>query len=74
MHYTNLTNPPPSSSQIGSEVSGKECSNLLVLLTELYNFQTISCVLVYDLIRSILDGNLEETSVELLLKVVKSEF
>ncbi|KIY66079.1 ARM repeat-containing protein [Cylindrobasidium torrendii FP15055 ss-10] len=52
---------------------GKECSNLLVLLAELYNFQVISCVLVYDLIRTLLaDDTLNETNVELLLKLIRS--
>ena len=54
------------------ESAGKECSNLVVLLSELYNFQVISCVLLYDIIRSLLDGDLNEYKVELLLKVVRS--
>ena len=55
-----------------SETRGKECSNLIVLLSELYNFQVISCVLVYDVIRSLLDGALDEFRVELLLKLLRS--
>ena len=51
---------------------GKECSNLVVLLSELYNFQVISCVLMYDVIRALLDGDLTEFKVELLLKVARS--
>ena len=54
------------------EAKGKECSNLIILLSELYNFQVISCVLVYDIIRSLLDGDLSETDVELLLKLLRS--
>ncbi|QRV73825.1 eukaryotic translation initiation factor 4G [Ceratobasidium sp. AG-Ba] len=50
----------------------KESSNLLVLLSELYNFQVISCVLVYDLIRALLNSEFLEYDVELLLKVVKN--
>lgn len=49
----------------------KESKNLLTLTLELYNFQVISCVLVYDLVRMLI-GNLDEQSVELLLKIVKS--
>jgi nucleolar MIF4G domain-containing protein 1 len=56
-----------------SEVLGKECSNLIVLLSELYNFQVISSVLVFDIIRDLLDQKLTEFSVELLLKIVRSE-
>jgi len=54
---------------------GKESSNLIVLVSELYNFQVISCILIYDLVRDLLDKpRLSEYNVELLLKVVKSEY
>ena len=56
----------------GDEPIGKECSNLVVLLSELYNFQVVSCVLIYDIIRTLLDGQLTEFKVELLLKVARS--
>ncbi|KAL1697008.1 armadillo-type protein [Schizophyllum commune] len=52
--------------------AGKECSNLIVLISELYNFQVVSCVLVYDIIRSLLAGGMDELDVELLLKVVRN--
>lgn len=45
----------------------------MVLFSELYNFQVISSVLVFDLIRDLLERPLEEFGVELLLKVVRSE-
>jgi nucleolar MIF4G domain-containing protein 1 len=57
-----------------SEPSGKECSNLIVLLSELYNFQVISCVLVYDIIRNLLSAELTEYDVELLLKLLRSTY
>ncbi|CAJ0625523.1 10454_t:CDS:2 [Entrophospora sp. SA101] len=50
---------------------GKECLNLIVLTSELYNFQVISCVLVYDLIKMFI-SNINELNVELLLKFIKS--
>ncbi|KAI0694615.1 hypothetical protein BC835DRAFT_1415230 [Cytidiella melzeri] len=56
----------------GDEILGKECSNMIVLLSELYNFQVISCSLVYDIIRGLLDGELTEFKVELLLKIVRN--
>jgi len=56
---------------VNEEGSGKECSNLIVLLSELYNFQVISCLLIYDVIRGLLDGELSEFRVELLLKIVR---
>ncbi|KAL1683344.1 armadillo-type protein [Schizophyllum commune] len=52
--------------------AGKECSNLIVLISELYNFQVVSCVLVYDIVRSLLAGGMDELDVELLLKVVRN--
>ena len=57
-----------------AEDRGKECSNLIVLLSELYNFQVISCLLVYDLIRGLLDSELTEYKAELLLKIVRSRW
>ncbi|VDB83737.1 unnamed protein product [Peniophora sp. CBMAI 1063] len=57
---------------VPDEAKGKECSNLIILLSELYNFQVISCVLIYDIIRSLLDGDLAETDVELLLKLLRN--
>ncbi|KAH9481342.1 Suppressor of glycerol defect protein 1 [Psilocybe cubensis] len=54
------------------ENNGKECSNLLVLISELYNFQVVSAVLVFDIIRALLADELTEVSVELLLKIVRN--
>lgn len=51
----------------------KESKNLLTLALELYNFQVISCILIYDIVR-VLIKQLDEHSVELLLKVVKSKY
>ncbi|CAE6450582.1 unnamed protein product [Rhizoctonia solani] len=70
-HWNNLRSHPsekPDEPVVGS----KESSNLLVLLSELYNFQVISCVLIYDLIRALLNSEFSEFDVELLLKVVKN--
>jgi nucleolar MIF4G domain-containing protein 1 len=80
-HYADLKdvgqNPGPAvpeNTQTEASTSGKECSNLIVLLSELYNFQVISCVLVFDIIRGLLDTDLSEFSVELLLKIVRSMY
>ncbi|KAF8071844.1 hypothetical protein FPV67DRAFT_1482904 [Lyophyllum atratum] len=54
------------------DAGGKECSNLIVLLSELYNFQVISSLLVFDIIRGLLDSGLSEFSVELLLKILRN--
>lgn len=63
----------PTDPSTSDELVGKEASNLVVLMSELYNFQVISCVLMYDLIRALLDGDLTEFKVELLLKVARSK-
>ena len=53
---------------------GKEASNLIVLVSELYNFQVISCILIYDLVRDLLSKpQFSEYIVELLLKIVRSK-
>ncbi|KAF8591084.1 ARM repeat-containing protein [Ramaria rubella] len=59
------------SESTGDDPKGKECLNLAVLLSELYNFQVVSCVLVYDIIRGLLE-TLDEFDVELLLKIVRN--
>ncbi|KAJ7274276.1 MIF4G/MA4 domain-containing protein [Mycena haematopus] len=77
-HYAELKDAPdqatvvPDNPQTGASTSGKECSNLIVLVSELYNFQVISCVLVFDIIRGLLDADLSEYSIELLLKIVRN--
>ena len=76
-HYAALSDPELSGGDQALDAGGsggKEASNLVVLLTELYNFQVVSCVLVYDIIRSLLDGDLKEFDVELLLKMTRSGF
>ncbi|CAE6518664.1 unnamed protein product [Rhizoctonia solani] len=70
-HWNNLRSHP--SQKPGEPVVGsKESSNLLVLLSELYNFQVVSCVLIYDLIRALLNSEFSEFDIELLLKVLKN--
>ena len=49
----------------------KDFINLLVFLTELYNFGVVGAALVYDLIRMFLE-RLNEFDTELLLKIVQS--
>lgn len=51
----------------------RESKNLLTLILELYNFQVLSCVIIYDLVR-VLINQLDENSVELLLRVIRSKF
>ncbi|OAX42500.1 ARM repeat-containing protein [Rhizopogon vinicolor AM-OR11-026] len=61
----------PNTTEVAEDL-GKECSNLVVLFSELYNFQVISCILIYDIIRGLLDKGLSEFKVELLLKLLRN--
>ncbi|CAO3642024.1 unnamed protein product [Mucor hiemalis] len=49
----------------------RESRNLLTLILELYNFQVLSCVIVYDLVRELI-SQLDENNVELLLRVIRT--
>ncbi|CAO3686703.1 unnamed protein product [Rhizopus stolonifer] len=49
----------------------KETKNLLTLILEIYNFQVVSCILVYDLVR-LLINELDESNVELLLRIIRT--
>ncbi|KAK9248991.1 hypothetical protein V1506DRAFT_526641 [Lipomyces tetrasporus] len=50
---------------------GKECTNLMVLLSQLYTFQVVGCGLIYDFIRLFLK-NITELHTELLLKLIQN--
>ena len=50
---------------------GKECTNLMAFLSELYNFGVVAPVLVFDFIRMFL-SELTELHTELLLKIVRN--
>lgn len=49
----------------------RESRNLLTLILELYNFQVLSCVIIYDLVRELI-SQLDENNVELLLRVIRT--
>ncbi|OBT83562.1 hypothetical protein VE02_06941 [Pseudogymnoascus sp. 03VT05] len=49
----------------------KETSNLITLISELYNFQVIGSALVFDYIRMFL-GTFSELNTELLLKMIRT--
>ena len=71
-HYNTIASA--TADEAITDLAGKECSNLIVLLSELYNFQAISCVLIYDMIRTLLSTELSEFVVELLLKLLRSRY
>ncbi|KAG9667500.1 hypothetical protein KCU99_g8909, partial [Aureobasidium melanogenum] len=55
----------------GGTTAGKETSNLMSLVSELYNFQLVGCNLVFDYIRLFLK-ELNEANTELLLKIIRN--
>jgi nucleolar MIF4G domain-containing protein 1 len=55
----------------GGMTAGKETSNLMSLVSELYNFQLVGCNLVFDYIRLFLK-ELNEANTELLLKIIRN--
>ncbi|KAK9470125.1 uncharacterized protein V1510DRAFT_370902 [Dipodascopsis tothii] len=50
---------------------GKECANLMVLLSQLYTFQVVACGLIYDFIRLFLK-EITELHTELLLRLIQN--
>ncbi|TVY87768.1 Suppressor of glycerol defect protein [Lachnellula willkommii] len=61
----------PTSPAAGTTYSSKETSNIIMLLSELYNFQVIGSNLIFDYVRMFLE-NLSELHAELLLKIVRT--
>ncbi|RPA98078.1 hypothetical protein L873DRAFT_1770313 [Choiromyces venosus 120613-1] len=51
--------------------AGKKCTNLMSFIAELYNFQVVGAVLIFDLLRIFL-GEITELNTELLLKVARN--
>ncbi len=76
--YTLVSENKASSANLADE-TGKQPLNLLVLISELYNFQVVSCRLIYDLIREFIEAlprigsPAGDFAVEALLKVLKGE-
>ncbi|KAJ2908676.1 suppressor of glycerol defect, partial [Coemansia aciculifera] len=64
-----MAQPPAGQEEVLTP--GKECQNLCVFLAELYNFQVISCQLVYDVIRMCIE-DINEFTAELLLKLIRT--
>ncbi|KAL5354128.1 suppressor of glycerol defect [Pseudogymnoascus australis] len=58
-------------SNVATSENTKETSNLITLVSELYNFQVIGSALVFDYIRMFL-GTFSELNTELLLKMIRT--
>ncbi|KAK0101489.1 suppressor of glycerol defect [Cadophora gregata] len=70
-HYaraTALGNTGPSAATVDSS---KETSNLIMLLSEMYNFQVVGSNLMFDYIKMFLE-KLSELNAELLLKIIRA--
>lgn len=69
-HYHRSAVDPTGPAAATSD-SSKETSNLIMLLSELYNFQVIGSNLIFDYVRMFL-GKLSELHAELLLKIIRT--
>lgn len=71
--YGNVGNQQQDASNADAVIVGKDAQNLLVCIAELYNFEVVSCVLMYDMVRALLKESMGELEVELLLKILRSQ-
>jgi nucleolar MIF4G domain-containing protein 1 len=70
-HYGRATETNQKAPAAPTSDTTKETSNLIMLLSELYNFQVIGSNLIFDYIRLLL-GKMSELNAELLLKVIRT--
>ncbi|XP_071942188.1 nucleolar MIF4G domain-containing protein 1-like [Antedon mediterranea] len=50
---------------------GKQCDNILLIFSHLYNFKIIHCTLIYDIIRKLVTS-FTERDIEMLLLIIRS--
>ncbi|XP_078656265.1 nucleolar MIF4G domain-containing protein 1-like [Branchiostoma floridae x Branchiostoma belcheri] len=50
---------------------GKECDNVVAMFAHLYNFKLIHCILIYDIIRRLIES-FNERDIELILGVLRN--
>ncbi|XP_066301271.1 nucleolar MIF4G domain-containing protein 1-like [Branchiostoma lanceolatum] len=50
---------------------GKECDNVVAMFAHLYNFKLIHCILIYDIIRRLIDS-FNERDIELVLGILRN--
>jgi nucleolar MIF4G domain-containing protein 1 len=70
-HYAHATSAVQDGPAAATTDSSKETSNLIMLLSEMYNFQVVGSNLIFDYIRQFL-SKLSELNAELLLKVIRT--
>jgi nucleolar MIF4G domain-containing protein 1 len=70
-HYSYATAAGQDGPAAATSDSSKETSNLIMLLSEIYNFQVVGSKLIFDYVRQFL-GKLSELNAELLLKIIRT--
>ena len=70
-HYTRASTTSLDDPAVASSDGSKETSNLIMLLSELYNFQVVGSNLIFDYVRVFL-SKLSELNAELLLKIIRT--
>jgi len=70
-HYARAAALLPDGPASATTDISKETSNLIMLLSEMYNFQVVGSNLIFDYIRQFL-GKLSELNAELLLKIIRT--
>jgi nucleolar MIF4G domain-containing protein 1 len=70
-HYSHATAAGQDGPVAATSDSSKETSNLMMLLSEIYNFQVVGSNLIFDYVRQFL-GKLSELNAELLLKIIRT--
>lgn len=70
-YYSNIPGVGNTGSNVATSDNTKETSNLITLVSELYNFQVIGSAIVFDYIRMFL-GTFSELNTELLLKMIRT--
>ncbi|KAI9052509.1 hypothetical protein LZ554_003853 [Drepanopeziza brunnea f. sp. 'monogermtubi'] len=70
-HYAHATAAGNHGSAAATTDSSKETSNLIMLLSEMYNFQVVGSNLMFDYVRLFLE-KLSELNAELLLKIIRA--
>jgi nucleolar MIF4G domain-containing protein 1 len=70
-HYSHATAAGQGGPAAATSDSSKETSNLIMLLSEIYNFQVVGSNLIFDYVQQFL-GKLSELNAELLLKIIRT--
>lgn len=80
-YFATIPSSTDTTTTHSTEDAGKQALNILTLVAELYNFQVVGCLLIYDLIRGFIDdlteageGAKKDFAVEGLLKLLRCRY